>query len=97
MAGIRDLNITFQIDGNRSARNKLSKMGGIMSSSEELMQAAEPMIKNIVSSIDSNELVPQWNKSAQLDGETAIGRPSGFLPGTTIPDPRSTFRKRMDI
>jgi hypothetical protein len=67
-----------------------------MSSSEELMQAAEPMIKNIVSSIDSNELVPQWNKSAQLDGETAIGRPSGFLPGTTIPDPRSTFRKRMD-
>ena len=33
------------------------------------------------------------NKKA---GETAIGRPSGFLPGTTIPDPRSTFRKRMD-
>ena len=48
MAGIRNLNITFQIDGGRSARNKLSSMGGIMSSSEELIQAAMPMIEKLV-------------------------------------------------
>lgn len=47
MAGIQNLNITFQMDGNRSARNKLSSMGGIMSSSEELMQAAMPMIQEL--------------------------------------------------
>ena len=35
------------MDGNRSARNKLSSMGGIMSSSEELMQAAMPMIQEL--------------------------------------------------
>lgn len=48
MAGIRNLNITFQIDGGRSARNKLSQMGGIMSSSEELIQAAMPMIEKLI-------------------------------------------------
>ena len=47
MAGIQNLSITFQMDGNRSARNKLSSMGGIMSSSEELMQAAMPMIQEL--------------------------------------------------
>lgn len=35
------------MDGNRSARNKLSSMGGIMSSSEELIQAAMPMIQEL--------------------------------------------------
>ena len=47
MAGIQNLSITFQMDGNRSARNKLSSMGGIMSSSEELIQAAMPMIQEL--------------------------------------------------
>ena len=50
MAGIQNLSITFQIDGGRSARNKLSQMGGIMSSSEELIQAAMPMIDQLISS-----------------------------------------------
>jgi len=35
----------FQNNNNRPARNKLSKMGGIMSSSEELMNAAQPIVK----------------------------------------------------
>ena len=35
----------FQNNNNRPARNRLSKMGGIMSSSEELMNAAQPIVK----------------------------------------------------
>ena len=55
MKGIQNLSITFVNDNNRSARNKLSSMGGIMSSSEELMKEAQkamPVIKDIVQAVD---------------------------------------------
>jgi len=58
MKGIQNLSITFVNDNNRSARNKLSQMGGIMSSSEELMKEAQkamPIIKDIVQTVDSPE------------------------------------------
>jgi hypothetical protein len=107
MAGIRNLNITFQIDGGRSARNKLSSMGGIMSSSEELMQAAMPMIETLVGNTKTRKEKALEEYMSTMDQygnypiddskpDSAIGRPSGFLPGTTIRDPRSEFRKRMD-
>ena len=58
MKGIQNLSITFVNDNNRSARNKLSSMGGIMSSSEELIKEAQkamPVIKDIVQAVDSPE------------------------------------------
>ena len=63
MKGIQNLSITFVNDNNRSARNKLSSMGGIMSSSEELMKEAQkamPVIKDIVQTVDSPEPVQNY-------------------------------------
>ena len=63
MKGIQNLSITFVNDNNRSARNKLSSMGGIMSSSEELMKEAQkamPVIKDIVQAVDSPEPVQNY-------------------------------------
>ena len=63
MKGIQNLSITFVNDNNRSARNKLSQMGGIMSSSEELMKEAQkamPVIKDIVQAVDSPEPVQNY-------------------------------------
>ena len=70
MKGIQNLSITFVNDNNRSARNKLSSMGGIMSSSEELMKEAQkamPVIKDIVQAVDSSSMsMPQEKPPQEL-------------------------------
>jgi hypothetical protein len=62
MAGISNT-FVFMTGNNRAARNKLSNMGGIMSSSEELMQAAMPVVKEVMKSVEPQpmpkEMPPQ--------------------------------------
>ena len=55
MAGIQNLSLVFMNDNSRSARNKLANMGGIMSSSQELMQAAMPIVKEVMKSVEPSE------------------------------------------
>ena len=56
MAGIQNLSLVFMNDNSRSARNKLANMGGIMSSSQELMQAAMPIVKEVMKSVESQPM-----------------------------------------
>ena len=71
-------------------------MGGIMSSSEELMRAAMPMIETLVGNTKTRKEKALEEYMSTMDQygnypiddskpDSAIGRPSGFLPGTTIP------------